>query len=552
MTPAELQKHIAWLQHEDIRAFLASDDVASPWFPAYRCTKSPTQNLTWFSALIPPMLIPKLVVNSGGWDIHIGDGGPAVWTSFSEGAEKQTYTPFGNDEGIEPLVIHRGFHGMREGFVELVQEFRLYYNLFLEPSNRRFLLIDANGDESEAARYGDDFLEIRTDLVLKFCAAKQMALAIYVDGFRDSKSTLDELGLKDIRTNHRGERHEYFLAVVAQDIAFKKDFETSGSIVGKKYVLPGPMPTKKDEKPETYHDFVIDTDAVGKPVRHTCEPDKLSNYFGKNPDAPHYLTPVFFRAEVLAKYYADPDKYSVEDGYLRCGSLWGLRMDNDHVDVVVVFLGDLGRDLSEGERSYWLSFNIAPEGRRISETTFKRGFLAQFADPQKPDLVFKHEYNYFNRSFHETNGWDFFLPLHDDDVHFLTALRLLSKDNQAEFDSQLIALTKVLVDSLNEKEITKGLTTLTENDKGITKLEKFFAEHGAKGYEPHVKFLRVLQDLRSKSAAHRKGSSYEKLIADLQMADEGQQKVFGVLLRAACEFIRFLKALFVPIESDPD
>lgn len=546
MNPAELQKHIAWLQHEDIRAFLASDDVPHPWFPAYRYTRSADQKLTWFSALVPPALIPELVKHSDGWDMHIGEGGPAVWTSRPGGVEKHTYTPFGSDDGIEPLVLHRGFHGMRENFIELVQEFRLYFNLFPEPTKRCFLLIDSNGDESEAAKYGDDFFEIRTDLVLKFCAVKQMALAIYVDSFRDSKSTLGELGLADSRTNHEGAKHEYFLAVVAKNIIFKDEFETSGSIIGKKYVPPGPFPTEKNKPPEKYQDFIIDTDAAGNAVRHTCDPNKLANYFGKNPGAPHYLTPVFFRTEVLTKYYADPGKYSVEDGYLRCGSLWGLRIDNDHKDVVVVFLGDLGRDLSEAERNYWLSFNIAPEGRTISQTTYKRGFLAQFADPQKPDLVFKHEYNYFNRDFRRANDWDFFLPLHDDDEHFLTGLRLLSKDNQAEFDSQLIALTKVLVDSLNEKEIAKGLRTLLENDKGISKLEKFFAERGAKGYAPHVKFLRVLQDLRSKSAAHRKGSSYEKLIADLQMVDEGQQKVFAALLNAGTELICYLRATLFP------
>jgi hypothetical protein len=547
MNPADLKNHIAWLEHEDIRTFLACDDVPSPWFPAYRCTRCTDQKLTWYSALVPPALIPKLVKNSGGWDIHVGDGGPSVWTSWPGGVETHTYIPMGRDDSIEPLVMHRGFHGIREDFIELAQEFRLYFNLFPEPAKQRFLLIDANGDESEAARYGDDFLEIRTDLVLKFCAVKQMALAIYVDSFRDSKSTLAELGLKATRTNHADAKHEYFLAIIAKDILFNEEFKTSGSIVGKKYVLPGPFPTEKTEPPKEYQDFIVDTDAVGKPVRHSCNPDKLGNNFGSNPEAPHYLTPVFFRAEVLAKYYADPGKYSVEDGYLRCGSLWGMRMDNDHTDVVVVFLGDLGRDLSEAERNYWLSFNIAPGGRKISETTFKRGFLAEFADPKKPDLVFKHEYNHFNRGFREANAWDFFLPLHDDDEHFLIGLRLLSKDNQAEFDSQLIALTKVLVDSLNEKEIAKGLKTLMENDKGITKLEKFFVERGATGYEPHVKFLRVLQDLRSKSAAHRKGSSYEKLIAELQMADEGQQKVFAVLLTAASEFIRFLKALLIPM-----
>jgi hypothetical protein len=115
---------------------------------------------------------------------------------------------------------------------------------------------------------------------------------------------------------------------------------------------------------------IIATDTSGRPIRHTCNPEKLANYFDKNPNAPQYLTPVFFGAEVLAKYYDDTRKYSVEDGYLRCGSLWGLQVDNDHTDVVVVFLGDLGRALSETERNYWLSFDITREGRTIQSDEF--------------------------------------------------------------------------------------------------------------------------------------------------------------------------------------
>jgi len=501
----------------------------------------------WFSALVPPSLIPKLVENSGGWDIHIGDGHPAVWTIRSDDQMKRVYTPFGNKNGIEPLAIDRTFHGIRGDFIEVSQEYRLYHNLYPEPSKSRFLLIDDNGDESEAIRYGADFLEIRTDLLLEFCGVKQMAIAIYVDSSRDSKLSLAQLGLEEVEVNQSGSRFEYFLAVVARDQTFEKTLGTLGHIVGKKYILPGPFPPERSESNEDYQEFIIDTDSSGKAIRHSCDPDLLANYFGKNPNAPHYLTPVFFRPEVLAKYYADPRKYSVEDGYLRCGSLWGLRMDNDHPDVVMVYLGDLGRDLTETERHYWLSFNIAPAGRTISRTAFDRGFRAVFADPQKPDLIFKQEYQQFNRSFREANGWDFYQPLHGDDEHFLTGLRLLLTDNQAEFDSQLIALTKVLIDSLNESEIAKRVTTLTANDKGITKLEKFLKEGGGVGYDSHTRFLRVLQDLRSKSAAHRKGSSYDMLVADLNMADAGQQRVFADLLTAATSLIRYLRDTLIRI-----
>ena len=551
MSSDEKQKHIEWLQHRDIRAILTSPDVPAPWFPAFKSVKTEDQRIRWFAALVPPDAVPGLVKQSDGWDIGPSDGGPGIWTYYLEGGKTHRYYPFGNEDGIEPIVIWRSFHGMRPDFLELAQEFRLYHNLYLDPARKRYIHIDRNGDESDAARYGDDFMEIRTDLLRKFCAVKQMALGVYVESFRYSHYTLAELGLSETRTEEEGDHYRFPLAIVPADTPFGKKFETRGLVIGgKKYVLPDPMPSDEESDKERFQEFIIETDSMGKTIRHTCDPDQLANNFGANPGAPHYLTPVFFRSEVLSKYYADPGKYSVEDGYLRCGGLWGLRMDNDHADYVVVWLGDLGSDLSESERNYWLSFNISPEGRKISKTNFKRAIMAEFADPIRPDLVFKQLYKQFNRDFRETKGWDFFLPLHLDDQHFFTGLHLLSKDSQAEFDSQLLALTKVLVDSLNEKEITKGLSTLTGDDKGITKLEKFFSEHGFTGFEPHIKFLRVLQDLRSRSAAHRKGSNYNKLIADLQIADEGQQRVFALILNSAIEFVKYLQTNLLSKEDE--
>ena len=123
---------------------------------------------------------------------------------------------------------------------------------------------------------------------------------------------------------------------------------------------------------ERYVEFIIGVDNEGKDITHTSDEEKLSNYFGKNPGAPHFLTSVLFRKEVLTKYYSQPEKYSVEDGYLQCGGLWGLRMDNNHPKHVMVFLGDLGH-LAYNEQLHWKSFNLRTTGK-ISRTAWKRGF----------------------------------------------------------------------------------------------------------------------------------------------------------------------------------
>lgn len=546
MEDAVSAKLIDWLGHQDVRAYLDAADVPRPWFPALRDDVVADHHRTyWFSALAPVPLIPALLQKSE-WDFHLGDGRPSTWTHYKQGqVSKVVYCPFGNEKGIEPLVIWRQFHGMRENFPELSQEFRLYQNLYPEPSRKRFIHIDSDGNESEAARYGTDFLEIRTDLLLRFCAVKQMALVVFVDSHRYTSKTLSDLGLAEARSQISNVNSVYSVSLAADEFALGGKTKTVGGLMGKKFCLPPPMPSDDGigEENETYQEFVIGTDAHGRPLKHTCDPDKLANYFGKNPQAPHYLTPIFFRPEVLAKYYAEPQKYTVEDGYLRCGGLWGLQMDNDHTDYVAVFLGDLGRDLSEAERNYWLSFNIPPDGRKLSRTNFQRSFMAVPTDPERHDLVFKSDYIRFRGDFVKAAGWDLFLPLHQDDEHFFTQLRTLAKDNQSEFDSQLLALTKLLVDSLNENEIAKRIAMPpSPSDKGITKLEKFFSARGLVAYEPHVKFLRGLQNLRSTSAAHRKGNNYEKLIEDLQMEDVGQQRTFAALLDNSIKFIHYLRS----------
>ena len=44
-----------------------------------------------------------------------------------------------------------------------------------------------------------------------------------------------------------------------------------------------------------FEKFIIRLDDNGKEIKFTCDESKLANKFGKNPEAPNFLTRVFFK-----------------------------------------------------------------------------------------------------------------------------------------------------------------------------------------------------------------------------------------------------------------
>jgi len=297
----------------------------------------------------------------------------------------------------------------------------------------------------------------------------------------------------------------------------------------KKYIYPY-------EKQKEYADFVVGIDENGESITYSSNP----KYFGANPGASNYLTPVFFRREVLNKYYSNPVKFSVGDGYLSCCSVWGLRMDNNHEKYVMVFLGDLGQDLSFNEQQYWKNFNVAPDGVKISDVAWKRGFLAEFAYPEKADLLFKYKFELFKEKWMKKFGWQLFKQLTTEDQHYYIALRIPLTNDQAEFDQQVLGLAKVLIDSLNEEFLQKFIPK-DENEKGISKFEKFLAAKGLTDFQQHIKFMRDLYTLRSSGVGHRKGKEFKKIAVTFQIAEKDLIVVFEDIMKMAVMLLQYLE-----------
>lgn len=528
-----------WREHK-IRAI-----GSEPWLSVYDSHTDNREDRGIYAALLPRANLRR-ALSQPSWDLSVGEGVPACNVYHRGGAEVVTYSRFGNDDGIQPLVIYRNFHDLHPSSVELCEEFRHFHNLYQDERTHEFVKIAPDGSGEIVGRLHGKTLELRTLEVRQFLAIKEMHLAVYFSVVRFSQLDPALIGADGVLRLVQDQSTCYSFHASTSEYDLSEQSRSYSRLLGKKLIEPLPKERSGfwpfQEETEGFEHFVIGLDRSGDLVSHTCDPERLADYFGKNPEAPNYLTPVSFRREVLGKYYAAPSRYEVCDGYVACGTLWQMPIDNDHQDRVIVFLGDLGQCLSRSEQRYWRSFNVPPDGE-LSHTCRTRSFDAEFAEPENPELLFKRHFREFQEGWRERWGWPLFLPLREEDAHLFAALRIPLGDDQADFDSQVLALTKLLIDSINEAEIGRQAGAGAPDEKGITKLNRFLQLHGLARREQHVGFLRDLQDLRSSGVGHRKGKNYAKASARFGIARKPFATIFADILTEAIVFIEDLSAL---------
>ena len=521
-------KMLEWLQRD-----LQVTDMV----PLYLSDKEGGHDHGIYCALIPSGRIEE-ILSSWSWDFTLR-------TMYYEDGEKL----YGSTDGIEPLIIDRSFYEIKDSYREISEEFRLFHNLYYDKTTNKYIKIDEGGYENIVAVVNPNCVQIRLKEIRQFLAVKEMYLSIQFDYRERSGHSLEKLGLKKEGSDQRKE-----LMYWAHDYGESNGPNSSKAfsrLVGKRLVKP--LPKSKSglwgsvTNKKKHVEFIIGIDDDGDEITHTADPDALANNFGVNPNAPYYLTSVYFRKQVLYKYYQQPSKYSVEDSLLRCGGLWCMEIDNHHDDKVCAWLGDLGRDLSYTDQLYWRAHNIPPEGS-VSMTYFNRQILAECTDSSRPEHLFRQRYQNLQKICKECLDWQLLLPLDAADDYHFQGLRIPATDEQCDFDALVLSLTKILIDSLNEKR----LNTLIPDDQraklkgsigSIARLETVLNSRGAKGVTDCVSFLRKLQSLRSSSAAHRKGRSYQKIAKNFGVESQSLRDVFTKILWQALDVLTYFTRL---------
>lgn len=546
MSQDEHEAHVQELKQAKQRRF-AMTNGDGPWtILSDDWHEEDSNNGGYFAAFSRPSHRDE-VLSRASWDMTKGDGVPGFSQHWEADEWVTSFERNSHGPDLEPLIIYQEHGGVVPDTVLIDQDFVLLMQLWKDPASGNYYEIKDDGSKELAIKFSGKQIKARTPVLRRYQAARQLDLLLFADSVAFVHTDENQDAFTDLNeSDHKeGELSYVAFSVGEMDSGGHRVF----SRLLAKRVLPPPPQAKSgiwpwDKEDREYPEFIVGEDNDGKPVKFTCDPEELANYFGKNPQAPHYLTPVFFKPEVLQKYYDDSALYSVTDGRLSCGHLWGCQVDNVSGDYVMVFLGDLGRDLPESELRHWLANNIAPAGRTMSEANFRRSFLGQFADSGNPEHLFKNAYADFKREWANTWGWGLYREPSGPEAEIVKRLRIPLNDTDAEFERQLLALAKVLVDFLNESKLVEGLPP-ARDEKGISKLRRFLESHSYSETDRDIALLRKIQKLRSRIAAHTSGQSGQELLAS-ELGSLSKPDFIRQLLLDATQMLQSLACLLPP------
>ena len=485
-----------------------------------------------FIALSQPELREKILADAG-WDIRKGEGIPG----FVMSGDEVSYYRSASMPEFEPLVVLQEFFGVVPDELNISEDFRFLMRLWRDPKSRNYYEIQESGDKELAIRISGERIEVRTPLLKRYLAARQLDAVSYID----SNVGVDYDGdLADLADFDEEEISVESLTCFSRNVW--RDTSQSGRIwtrfLAKKIIKAPPREKCRiwpwDELAgDEYPEFIISEDEFGEPVRWTCNPDKLRNYYGKNPDAPHYLTPVFFKPDVLSRYY-DGDGYEVRDAYLSYGQLWGVSLDNGCLDYVSVFLGDIGRDIPQSHWDHWKAYNIAPIGR-MSEAAIRRSFFNQSVESGNPEHRFKRAYRDLQDKWEGAWGWRLHRQAEELDAGVFSRLRIPVNESEAEFRAQLHNLALILVDLLNEKSVIRGMDRVS-GERGLDKLKRFLENNGYEYVDRDVSLLRKVQQMRSRIAAHASGSGGRAFL-EKELGDRSHREYVVELIEESTQML---------------
>lgn len=468
------------------------------------------------------------------------EGKPSIIKSSKDGKSKTTYQTY-SENGFEPFIFIKHFNSNEgnEKYIDISEEFVLYFKLYeraQNKQNREYYFIDDLGDLDEVIRIEPKKINVKLKYLKEYIAVRQLHFSICFDFTRIGKIDLKTNGIELINKDFKGDNYFYNHLIRPLDGKFQS------SIFGKKIISFDPSKSQSyyfDYEDKIYEKFIIGYDKNGNFIFQDCS---------KSNEKKIVLT--YFKKEVLNKYYNNPEKYEV-DGWHVKSNFFTLRIDNNNKDYVAVFLIELGY-LPNKEQLHWKHHNIEPQSG-ISQTYYNTMIEGNWGgQPETPDLFFKYKYEQFNKKWETKFGWRLYKPLAKEDEFRFNSLHIPTTNNVKSFCEQILSISIITIDRLNEEELAKTIEKPKNDTKkfkqqlrekkieipdnilvqekairGISKFELFLKTKDINILDMFV-FLRMLYDLRSGLLAHsfsETNSKCKKAIQYFQISNDNYVEV---------------------------
>ena len=265
------------------------------------------------------------------------------------------------------------------------------------------------------------------------------------------------------------------------------------------------------KKNKQYGEFIAHDWRNKRVTKISTDPAATTNYFqAEANELPFELSPAFFRPEVLLKYKADRDKYTVGERDISCRAAWHLEaFDVNEAGQLHAYICYL-RCLPYEEQLHWLSYNEPPKAS-ISDRAAVNDFQGEFVSFEQP---LRTVLSIVKRWRDDKVAW---WTLRDEKL--LERVNVPLTASRDEWAEAYMDLAKLVIEGFETGAIRAKLdaTHVTydkKKDQTLTMLEKLLTNAGV---ERAIQNLRTVQRLRTTAKGHVGGSEAQQLAQDALM-----------------------------------
>ena len=376
----------------------------------------------------------------------------------------------------EKLIYRRSFNGVQQGPtpIELSQKLVHSLDLYFVPERKAYCRLDRRGEIEDVIRIiqresadvweGLDVVTILRKDLDKFMALSETSLVLRFDFTRVKWGSFGGWG--EIKSYERDEPDLFYHGGKDGQGSF-----TNGAIIVRPKVtvdeLVQAWKDEEDPKKRKYATFKIYDRKNSINVETSCAPEFLSNYFQQSA-LPWEVSPDFFRPEVLHRFKADPEKFTLQDRSISCRNAWHLKTyDINEAGQVHSYIGYLA-GLPYEEQLYWQSFNEWPQGS-ISERARQTDILGEWATGYDPLNALKRTIRKLDKS--PPDWWN---PRGE---ALSDATRYPATDSPKEWADEIMALDQLLAEGFLVKPL------------------KALAQASGRKIDPNWKSIRVMQEM---------------------------------------------------------